>query len=116
MSRFSPLLPCKNERFQVLILDDSVNNAHAQHDKPAGAFIPKLLKAYFENADYLYKSGVRKFLFIVLPPLDRSPKFSGEDKKKLKAYYAEFAKQLKPGIEHWASKNKKVGSCIRTHL
>ena len=73
--------------------------------------IPQLIDAYFQYVNELYEDGARKFLFIGVPPFDRSPPYiakAPQDAQKCSDFINEYNLQLATQINDWAGTHPDV--------
>ena len=95
-----------NAVFSILIGINDVDASHATTD-PA-VQIPKLMNAYFTYVGELYNAGARKFLFISVPPVDRSPAFAGTDTANQSQTIDAYNVQLAAEIQSFAAAHADV--------
>jgi phospholipase/lecithinase/hemolysin len=91
--------------FAVWIGINDVGNSFWDGEEASAALYEKIFTVYADLLGKLYEAGARNFLFINVPPVDRSPLTIGQGKT---------AQDLeKKAIETW---NTKLGSTVRTSL
>lgn len=67
-----------NAVFSIWIGINDLGNSYWNGNVPAGSSLDNLLNAEFSLVQKLYNAGARNFLFINVPPTDRSPLFLGQ--------------------------------------
>ncbi|MCJ1458624.1 hypothetical protein MMC28_008998 [Mycoblastus sanguinarius] len=70
--------------------------------------IPKLLDAYFSYVDELHRTGARKFLFVGVPPVDRSPYIMARgaaDAASCSNWVNSYNLRLAGSVNEWAAAN-----------
>ena len=83
--------------------------------------IPQLIDAYFRYVNELYEDGARRFLFMGVPPFDRSPPYvakAPQDAQKCSNFINEYNLELAKQIIDWAGTHPDVSksdfqSCSR---
>ncbi|KAG4434415.1 hypothetical protein IFR05_010111 [Cadophora sp. M221] len=76
---------------------------------PAKTRVPQLMAAYFSLLDNLYSQGLRRFMLINIPPVDRSPLvlgFNDVQQAGLRNYYKVYNKALQNGVKTWLRTHK----------
>jgi phospholipase/lecithinase/hemolysin len=66
------------------------------------------LNRYFEQVEYLYERGIRSFLFVNVPPIDRTPLFIGQGitaSRAVKASLADYNAQLSGQVKAFQSRH-----------
>lgn len=67
-------------------------------------FHETVLNRYFEEVENLYSKGLRSFLFVNVPPIDRAPLFIEQGvsaTQKVKASLADYNEQLAGQVENF---------------
>ena len=70
-----------------------------------------LLQAYFHYIDELHTSGARNFLFVGVPPVDRSPPILArgeQDAASCSQYINTYNLQLAQKVQDWSATNLDV--------
>ena len=70
-----------------------------------------LLNRYFEQVENLYSKGIRSFLFINVPPIDRAPLFIEQGvtaTKKVKASLADYNTQLVQFVQAFQGRHRDL--------
>ncbi|KAG7007884.1 hypothetical protein G7Y79_00008g025220 [Physcia stellaris] len=92
--------------FSIFTILFGINDIQSSYkDSDPATRIPELLDAYFQYVNELYDDGARRFLFIGIPPFDRSPPYISkgqEDAKRCSDYINNFNGALAQRINHWA--------------
>jgi len=95
--------------FSVWIGINDIGNSY--YNNGGSAFNTKLINAYFALVQKLYNSGARNFLFINVPPIDRSPLMlaqSASAQAQEKSVIADFNSQLSAAISKFGASNSGV--------
>ena len=95
--------------FGINDVDGSLSNGASPADPSTR--VPALLDAYFMLCDNLYQQGARRFMFVGVPPLDRSPLIQTESQEiqtEYRDYANDFNGQLAQRITQWAGENAGV--------
>ena len=95
---------------QIANLLESINLSY-QGD-PSASNVSALLHAYFHYVDELHATGARNFLFVNIPPFDRSPPNlarGAHDAANCSKYINTFNKQLARKVEAWSTGHSNVG-------
>ena len=78
---------------------------------PSADKVSALLQAYFHYVDELHASGARNFLFVNVPPFDRSParqargaKDAADCSKSIHTYNSQLAQE----VPNWSAVNADV--------
>lgn len=88
----------------------SIGNAYSNTD--AETFTPKLISRYKSLVEKIYQDGGRKFLFLNVPAVSRTPKFLAEGDKVVKAhakYLSVFNDNLEAMVKNFTTKHQDVG-------
>lgn len=70
-----------------------------------------LLNRYFEQVENLYEKGIRSFLFVNVPPIDRAPLFIQQGvatTRAVKASIADYNIQLLGQVKAFQSRHKDL--------
>lgn len=74
-------------------------------------FHSTLLNRYFEQVENLYQKGIRSFLFINVPPIDRAPLFIQQGvatTRAVKASLADYNAQLSGQVKTFQSRHNDL--------
>lgn len=88
----------------------SIGNAYSNTD--AETFTPKLIARYRSLIEKIYQDGGRKFLFLNVPAVSRTPMFLAEGDEVVKAhakYLSVFNNNLEAMVKNFTTKHKDVG-------
>ena len=73
--------------------------------------VPTLLQAYFQYVDELHATGARNFLFVNVPPFNRSPARQArgaQDAATCSKSIHTYNSQLAQGVQNWSAANTDV--------
>ncbi|KAG9125599.1 hypothetical protein FRC07_006918, partial [Ceratobasidium sp. 392] len=91
-----------NSLFAIWIGINDIGNSWWWGNVTQADFHKTLLDRYFTQVDALYKKGARSFLFVNVPPLERTPLFNGQGDwsvTTLKASVEDFNTQLATRVQ-----------------
>ena len=94
---------------QIADLMESIDLSY-QGDPSADKVSP-LLEAYFHYVDELHASGARNFLFVNVPPFDRSPARQArgaQDAANCSKSIHTYNSQLAQEVQNWSAANADV--------
>ncbi|CCA73377.1 related to cellulose-binding GDSL lipase/acylhydrolase, putative-Aspergillus fumigatus [Serendipita indica DSM 11827] len=102
-----------NTLFSVWIGINDIGNSYWRSD--ATTFDDTLLNRYFQLVQSLYSVGARKFLFLTVPPIQRSPLMLGQGSSVTateKAVIADYNSKLAAKAAAFASANSGVTALV----
>ncbi|RAK97838.1 putative cellulose-binding GDSL lipase/acylhydrolase [Aspergillus ibericus CBS 121593] len=103
----------QNAVFGVWIGINDIGNAFYNTD--AETFTPKLINRLLSLVEEIYENGGRKFLFLNVPPTDRTPFFidqGNETTAAVKSYLAVYNRNLKEKVEEWGVEKGDVTTVL----
>lgn len=103
--------PCSNLDGRIAVADarDSIGNAYSSTD--AETFTSKLIARYRSLVEKIYRDGGRKFLFLNVPAVSRTPEIlsQGNEAAKLHAkYLSVFNENVESMVKNFTSSHKDV--------
>ena len=78
---------------------------------PSAHKVSTLLQAYFQYVDELHATGARNFLFVNVPPFNRSPARQArgaQDTANCSKTIHTYNSQLAQGVQNWGAANTDV--------
>jgi phospholipase/lecithinase/hemolysin len=109
----SPSLTSSNTLFAIWIGVNDVGNAWG--DSNWSTLSKEIVNQYFAQAQKLYNSGARNFLFLTVPPIQKTPLVLAESssvQSQEGAAVATYNSLLKAGVSSFKSKNSGINTWV----
>lgn len=109
----SPSLTSANTLFAIWIGVNDVGNAWGDSDW--STLSKQIVNQYFAQAQKLYNSGARHFLFLTVPPIQKTPLVLAESssvQSQEGAAVATYNSLLKAGVSSFKSKNSGINTWV----